>query len=171
MSQVSLTTCNLYKLCIWKYCLISHNLLNIDLFTFIFLSCITSTYTKGCNLKHTPKSHKLGSEWHKHKPYKHISIHIQVYIVYMKYVIEISLIMKLWHGFKIKRLSYQCRKSNYWDRMVVRQSFLHNNDSYTGKMLSIYWNNNSTVHTCISGWTAVLVVNYGISNTVVLEIP
>ena len=168
MSQVSLTTCNLCELCIWKYCVISQKTICwILIYSLLFFYHVSFQHTP----KYTPKSHKLGSEWHKHKPYKHISIHIHVYIVYMKYVIEISLIMKLWHGFKIKRLSYQCRKSNYWDRMVVRQSFLHNNYSYTGKMLSLYWNNNSTVHTCISGWTAVLVVNYGISNTVVLEIP
>ena len=35
--------------------------------------------------------------------------------------------------------SYQYRKSHCRDKTVVRSSYLHNGNSYTGKMTSLYW--------------------------------
>ena len=35
--------------------------------------------------------------------------------------------------------SYQYRKSHCGGKTVVRSSFLHNGNSYTGKMTSLYW--------------------------------
>ena len=53
--------------------------------------------------------------------------------------------MKLEHRFKLKSLSYKCRKSHHWDRMVVRPSFFHNRNSYTGNIFILNW----TTHTCM----------------------
>ena len=39
----------------------------------------------------------------------------------------------------IKMLSYQYRKSHCRDKTVVRSSYLHHGNSYTGKMSSLYW--------------------------------
>ena len=41
--------------------------------------------------------------------------------------------------FNIKMSSYQYRKSHCGDKTVVRWSYLHNGNSYTGKMSSLYW--------------------------------
>ena len=41
--------------------------------------------------------------------------------------------------FNIKMLIYQYRKSHWGDKMVVRLSYLHNGNSYTGKTISLYW--------------------------------
>ena len=41
--------------------------------------------------------------------------------------------------FNIKMSSYQYRKSHCGDKTVVRSSYLHNGNSYTGKMTSLYW--------------------------------
>ena len=38
--------------------------------------------------------------------------------------------------FNIKFLSYQCRKSHCGDTTIIRSSYLHNGNSYTGKMAS-----------------------------------
>ena len=35
--------------------------------------------------------------------------------------------------------SYQCRKSHCGDKTVARWSYLHNGNSYTGKMSYLYW--------------------------------
>ena len=40
--------------------------------------------------------------------------------------------------FNIKRLSYQCRKSQCGDKTVLRPSNLQNGISYTGKIISVY---------------------------------
>ena len=41
--------------------------------------------------------------------------------------------------FNIKMSSYLYRKSHCGDKTVVRSSYLHNGNSYTGKMASLYW--------------------------------
>ena len=41
--------------------------------------------------------------------------------------------------FNIKMTSYQYRKSHCGDKTILRQSYLHNGISYTGKMTSLYW--------------------------------
>ena len=41
--------------------------------------------------------------------------------------------------FNIKMSSYQYRKSHCGDKTVVRSSYLHNGNSYIGKMSSLYW--------------------------------
>ena len=41
--------------------------------------------------------------------------------------------------FNIKVTSYQYRKSHSGDRTVLRQSYLHNGISCSGKMTSLYW--------------------------------
>ena len=41
--------------------------------------------------------------------------------------------------FYIKTPSYLHRKSHCGDKRVVRLSYLHNGNSYTGKMASLYW--------------------------------
>ena len=41
--------------------------------------------------------------------------------------------------FNIKMSSYQYRKSHYGDKTVTRSSYLHNGNSYTAKMSSLYW--------------------------------
>ena len=44
-----------------------------------------------------------------------------------------------WAWFNIKLLSYQYRKSHCGDKMVIRSSYLHNGNSYTGKKTYLYW--------------------------------
>ena len=39
----------------------------------------------------------------------------------------------------IKMLSYQYRKCHCGDKMIIRLSYLHNGNSYTGKKASLYW--------------------------------
>ena len=39
----------------------------------------------------------------------------------------------------IKMTSYQYRKSHCGDKTILRQSYLHNGISYTGKTTSLYW--------------------------------
>ena len=41
--------------------------------------------------------------------------------------------------FNIKMSSYQYRKSHCGDKTVIRSSYLHNGNSYTGKTTSLYW--------------------------------
>ena len=41
--------------------------------------------------------------------------------------------------FNIKMSAYQYRKSHCGDKTVVRSSYLHNGDSYIGKITSLYW--------------------------------
>ena len=41
--------------------------------------------------------------------------------------------------FNIKMSSYQYRKSHCGDKTVVRSSYLHNGNSYTGEMTFLYW--------------------------------
>ena len=41
--------------------------------------------------------------------------------------------------FNIKMSSYQYRKFNCGDKMILRPSYLQNGISYTGKMTSLYW--------------------------------
>ena len=44
-----------------------------------------------------------------------------------------------WALIQYKMPSYQYRKSNCWDKTILRPSYLHNGISYTGKMRSLYW--------------------------------
>ena len=50
---------------------------------------------------------------------------------------------KQWRGpwFNIKMSSYQYRKSHCGDNTVIKSSYLHNGNFYTGKMASLYWTN------------------------------
>ena len=41
--------------------------------------------------------------------------------------------------FNMKTPSYQYRKSHCGDKTILRPSYLHNEISYTGKMISLYW--------------------------------
>ena len=41
--------------------------------------------------------------------------------------------------FNIKITSYQFRKSHCGDKTILRLFYLHNGNSYTGKMKSLYW--------------------------------
>ena len=52
------------------------------------------------------------------------------------------------HGpwFNIKMPSYQYRKSHCGDKTILRPSYLHNGNSYTGKMPSLYWIGALTAH-------------------------
>ena len=47
----------------------------------------------------------------------------------------------MWSGpwFNIKMQSYQYRKSHCGDKTIVRSSYLHNGNSYTDEMSSLYW--------------------------------
>ena len=57
----------------------------------------------------------------------------------------ITLIMMTWWykkpgaRFNIKMTSYQYKKSNCGDKMILWLAYLHNEISYTGKMTSLYW--------------------------------
>ena len=42
--------------------------------------------------------------------------------------------------YNIKMSSYQYRKSHYGDKTILRPSYPHNRISYTGKIISLYWN-------------------------------
>ena len=48
-----------------------------------------------------------------------------------------GMIWEAW--FNIKMSPYQYRKSHCGDKTVVRSSFLHKGNSYTGKITSLYW--------------------------------
>ena len=41
--------------------------------------------------------------------------------------------------FNIKMSSYEYRKSHCGDKTVIRSSYLHNGNSFTGKITSLYW--------------------------------
>ena len=59
----------------------------------------------------------------------------------MPYLVRPSFLLRRPPGprFNIKMTSYQYRKSHYWDKTILRPSYLHNGISYTGKMTSLYW--------------------------------
>ena len=47
--------------------------------------------------------------------------------------------------FNIKMSSYQYRESRCWDKTVLRSSYLHNGNYYTGKTASLFWINAPSV--------------------------
>ena len=59
-----------------------------------------------------------------------------LHVVYPVLSVPCFLIPGPWFNIKI---SSQCRKSHCGDKTVVRSSYLHNGNSYTGKTTSLYW--------------------------------
>ena len=59
----------------------------------------------------------------------------------MKYFQKVGYIKNPGPWFNIKMSRYQYRKSHCGDKTIVRSSYLHNGNSYTGETASLYWIN------------------------------
>ena len=54
--------------------------------------------------------------------------------------------------FNIKMLTYRYRKYHCGDKSVVRSSYLHNGNSYSGNISSLYWVLLSIKQKCVVQW-------------------